>query len=275
MATPTLELDTVEDSSADFTTNSSIRVDRGFIAHDLDTSVEPYSLIPSVLGISGMPAFGTTHPNIPSIELTNIVITGLLPNAVRGRIVYSKPQYSIGSSYLLTRSSRVVQTTEKILPNGTAIRCGYDGGDYAGWIQDYVPIIVRRPVTVLIAEGIRTGSPDYPGADYVGYVNEGTFQSRATGSWLIEEFTTQWSKYEGKHTFRCVLAGNILGKTWDTFGILFNSLVGKHVEIDQGDVTTRLAMAYSYGIINSATSDVDGFVRVGAYPTVDFASIGL
>lgn len=299
--TGTLTLDTAVDSRGDFGPGQVKRIERGFQVDGIDTTgLDPASLIPGLLTMSGMPAMGSAHPdtvNAGGLLLSNMVVVGILPDAVRGVLVYTTPGFATPSAYILTRSQRLVQHTEIVLPNGVVLQVSKkvtvhhpstpeqeasgnpDGTDEEVTIKDYTPITVRRPVTQLVAEGIRVGSPDYDGADYVGYVNEETYKGRPAGSWLIEEFTTSYSKFQGYHNFRIVVSGNILGRYHSTFGILYNSTVGKHIEIDQDDVADTLANDdYRYGFINSSAANVpptEGFAHIGPYPTVKFADIGL
>lgn len=274
MPSPSYRLDTVDNSSVEISGEGK-RIARGFTADYLDTSVAPYDLILQIFGLSGFPAVGEPHPNGAYADalVSNIIVQGSLTDGVAGQVIYTTPSMgATPSAYVITRSTRLVDSLETILPDGTPLIC--ELAVYGAHIpKDFIPMRFARPCSSYIAEGIRLGSPNYPGADYVGWANDATFLSRPKGHLRIEEFTTSWSKFAGYHNFRCQLLGNILGRDWSTFGILYNSLVGKYVKIDPADIAASIATAYSYGLIGSTATK--GFLHVGGYPLVSFPSIGL
>ncbi len=273
MPTPSYRLDTVDGSSADIS-GSGIRIARGFTAEYLDTSVDASSLIFQILGMAGFPTIGDPHPDPAYADalVSNVLVQGSLTDGVAGQVIYTTPGMgATPSAYTLTRSTRLVDSVESVLPDGTVVQCG--NSVYGAHIDPHpTPIRVARPCSSYIAEGIRLGSPNYPGADYVGFVNDATFLGRGKGQLRIEEFTTSWSKYAGFHNFRCQLLGNILGRDWSTFIILYNGLVGKYVKVDPASVSASIGLPYAYGQLGINT---EGFAHYGPYPLVSFSSIGL
>ncbi len=274
MPTPSFQIDTVENSSIELS-GQGIRISRGFTADYLNTAVDPQDLIMQVFALAGFPAIGDPHPTAAYADalVSNLIVQGSASDGVQGQVVYTKSEGGYTpSAYVVTRSTRLVDSIETILPNGTPLQCEFSV--YGAHIpKDFIPMRFARPSSSYVVEGLRYGAPNYPGADYVGYVNDATFLGRAKGHLRIEEFTTQWSKYLGYHQFRCQLLGNILGRDWSTFGILYNSLVGKYVKVDPADIAASIADAYAYGLIGSTSTK--GFLHVGGYPLVNFPSIGL
>ncbi len=283
---PILTLDTVANFGANITNNATELV-RGFFLEDIDTSIQPYAICGYVKNYTammddngvGMPMAFEPYPdtgNFPGLLMLSVIIEGIMPNAVAGRLIYRKPGGPgdfTPSVYTITKTRQIIQHTENILPNGERIFADYWNAFGDTIVEDFVPMTFRRPSPVVVFEGIKAGSPDDGGSDYIGCVKDATFRSRPIGGWMLDDWTTNFSKYTGYSQFRIQIIGNVLGRDWGTLGTLYNSLVGKYVDVDEGDISTALGIPYKYGIIQPSAGT--GVVRVGGYPTCSFTGIGV
>lgn len=283
---PKLTFDEITGFGADIGTRGK-RISRGFTLEEIDTGipaheiagyVQFYTSAQDVNGV-GMTAMGSVHPDSRYSDAlqTNIVIQGVMHNAVRGAVVYTAdPGGFTPLTYIVTRTRQMMQHTETILPNGYIIKADHiptEGNPLAGYVSDYVPMTFRRTSPVVIFEGLKVGDPDDSGSDYQGYVNQGVFRGYPQGHWFLDDFTTSYSRYSGYSQFRIAIQRNILNRSWASFGTLFNSLVGRYVEVNPAHVFAAVGEPYAYGPIGDTVGL--GFVHVGGYPTVDFASIGV
>lgn len=272
-----LELDTIDAfQGVTLSSNGGSRVPRGFWLKDIDTSTDAFAIASYVKDFPGMPGLGSAclDPGFPQLLATSIVIDAVAGNAVHGAIVFTDSNLGFTPTvYLVTRTRRMVQHTETVLPNGEILWCTFNDSSGKTVAKSLVPISVARPSPVVVIEGLKVGAPDDSAGDYHGYVNGDSYLGKDPGQLRLDDYTTTWSKYSGYSQFRCEVVGNILGRDWSVYGILYNSLVGKYVEVNQGDVMSAASDPYVYGTIGS--TDGLGFLHVGPYPTVSFNSIGL
>lgn len=272
-----LELDTIDGFGADIGGIRS-RIDRGFWLDGIDTtSLDPYGIAYAVKqALAGVGwTLGSAFPdsNFADLLLQNIVMEGVSYDGARGRLVYTTPELGFTPSvYLITRTSRPVNHTETVLPNGTLIEASLDGLEANIIPSTPVAMNFRRGAPMMIFEGLVAGDTNDTGNDYTFYANESTFRGKDKGMWLIEEYTTIRSKYTGYSQFRKVISQNILGRYHSVFSQLFNAQTGQFCKVDPADVAASLMNAYVYGQIGP--NDL-GFAHYGGYPTIDFASIGI
>lgn len=279
-----LTFDTVDGFGADIGARGG-RILRPFMLENIDTSIPTHEIAGFVQFYDGsldvnsvaMTDMGSAHPDSRYAGYTqqNIVIRGLLHDAVVGAVVYTQdPSGFTPTTYVVTRTRQPVQHMETILPDFP----GQPGDVITASLNvftipvDFVPMQFKRTSPVIIFEGLKVGEPDDSGSDYQGYVNQGEFRSKPTGHWYLDDYTTSYSRYSGYSQFRIAIQRNILGRDWRSWGTLFNAQVGKYVKVNPAHVADALDEPYKYGQIGP---NYNGFVCVGGYPTIDFESIGV
>lgn len=301
---PTVILDDVQSATYEIVGQTGLmrRQTRGFTITDLsyNDASDSAGLIHTVMNVAGMPqpgdALRKTDGTVvnSAFKVSRILIRGLLPNAVRGEIVYQNyVEGVIPSTLVVTRSKRtgIYQTNihpvtrRPIRVKWTAEAQTEDDFFLPEAPADFITMSFRMTQSAIRVSGVFYGNPatqsgtGISGAgnasgDKLGYVNSDRWQGRDPGHWLFDEFDTTHYVYQGYYTVNAVaITKGPPPLDWSETGILISQMTGRYVPVDPNEVerVNRLPYAMSDDIGGNAMTK--GFVRVGPSPMTSFSQI--
>jgi hypothetical protein len=231
--------------------------------------------------VAGMPQNADPCPGHPLLRLTQRRFVPMSHDSARVFLVYETPQGFPTTSYLLRDETTLTEVETQFIP-GTRKQIFIPGysTDTTTFVGDAVTMRFRLPIRSLSVSLVGIGSVQQSN-NYVGYCNDGSWQGKAKGYWLMDQFRTMQSKYQGFFSLEAVAVTKSY-EDWSQTGALFNKLVGKYFEVDQAVIDATNALPYAYGeIANKSASDPDawvppkfsGYIRIGPYPMANFTSI--
>lgn len=295
----TLILDTIQDAM--FEQQGTIkRFVRTGIAHDLDTTNQ-FATLYNVLAIPGCPKWGDTDTVSRDTQLTKIQVRPLSGDTAQCLFIYESFQGAgPASAYIVTSRSypRTVETTY-ILADGLPMTCRAATPpppdeaqffDENWYVQDLVPMRVFAPMRGLQVSQLIYGSPktqlpfngkaspislgqSIDKGSKICHVNSDWWQGLDTGYWMLSEFFSSESKYQGYYQTEATAITKVL-EDWGETGILRSSITGKYATVDKTKVAEVLRKKYRPGyIFPTDPKDESGFIRVGHYPLANFKSL--
>lgn len=293
MATaPTLLIDRIENARVRCSLTAS-RIDRAFIALDIDTSVPRNSLL-NVLFIAGMPIPGELFPGTAFTRVTDIVVEPYSGTVARGVIVYEGPSSDgFGDGvprFIAEKSSSLNQRTrqEFQIADGT-----------------WKPVQVKLDQTVTNASGsgsptstqttIKTGSANvllpmvsvilsrnlspYPiDLPSFGTVNAAAMPDSAPwddtpindiGFWLFAGFDIKTQNQGVNYNYSCTLI-SMVDQDWSDL-VYLRQPNGENVIVPASTMATLLALGYTNTLVQGVNGSMNaGVAKVGFYGVDDF-----
>lgn len=298
----TLELDKL-DGAAFEQTGTIKRFIRTGIAYDLDTT-SAFGTLYSVLSIGNCPRWGDTDTVSRDTMVTRIRVDPLSGDMARVTILYESFQGAGPASAYIITSRAFPRTIETNLIPGLRIpiKATYKFADTPsdeeaffvdkdfGLITDLVPMRIYAPMRSYQISQLIYGSmtPQQPfngsrspiklsgnvdKGEFICHVNSDTWKGKKPGFWLMNDYSTSESKYQGFYQAESSAITKVT-EDWSETGILRNAQTGKFVPVDPKKIAAMNAKDYKYGMIYPTDAgNQDGIVRVGPYPTVSFSQL--
>jgi hypothetical protein len=260
------------------------RVLRGVTVSDIDTAVDgdPQVLMLASQAVEAQSGGG--YPGRPELIYSGLFLRGIGPNSVQGYASYETTTFGAPSSYIIRNVSRVQSVETNLIP-GSRIPIStkwvkWDDVNEKNVIgPDNVTMRFMMPTRGIEVSGLVYGTPTAGHEQFVGYVNNGAWgppgkPTLPKGWWMLSEYSDTQSVYQGFYTYTAVAIARTF-EDWSQCGILFNSLLGKYVDVDPADISTMNSRDYSYGMIYPVSDDEKkkGIVRVGGNKITSFPSI--
>jgi len=275
------------------------------IAYDLDTS-NAFGTLYSVLQISNCPKWGDPDTVSRDTQLTRISVEPVGGGEMaRCTFIYESFQGLAPSAYVITsRAYPRTLTTNRFIGTNAPLLCEYDPDGIGVPVapaeadffepehpKDMCLQNVFAPMRAVQVSQLIYGDPTpqqtFNGGgplvaqgggdkgDFICHVNEGAWRGKDTGYWMLSEYATTKSKFQGYYTTEATAITKVL-EDWSETSILRHSQTGKYVNYPgmADDIARAMKRGYRRGYIyGNGPDEKKGFIRVGHYPTVSFSNL--
>lgn len=264
-------LDTVENTTLESGRDFTRLLRTGIIRNIPSVGTSDAGAIFAAAQAVGLPEINDAHPVVPELKLTRRVIKPWSARVAKLYLYYDNlTAYAgipVGSWVIRDQTMMVEYETDLVPGTRVPIRTGAytlpGGGKLSG---ENVKMKFLRPMRQISQSKLYLGSTP-PESVLIGCVNSNVYRGYPPGFWLCTSRSSDVTRYSGSYVINSTITSRV-SEDWSETGILFSRMTQKKVSIPPADITSMLALSYSYGIIY----EDKGMVRVGPYEAKNFTT---